>query len=181
MNFRYIYEQLIKLDSIPVNLLGESFKIIERNFGTDLANKKWDTVNNPLTGEDGIRITFFKADKLYILMVDKNNGVKFNIIPSIEDLEKYQIEEWYEFFKYNRSPGGLNVNALLGTIFSILKRSTNKLNTNTFSLVGADKKLHEMYLFFANNKTVNDYLRKNDSIINVKINSNGEQYIEVQL
>lgn len=156
--FRFILEKLQQLDKIPVYLLGESFKLVERNYGTDFGNKEWATKKNPLDNSENIKVTFFHTpDGNYILIVDSKGGVKFNSIKDVDSLDKFDYEDWFKFFKYERTNIG-SVNVLLGIILSILQRSTSDLNRKEFTFTGADIKLQKTYEFFVKNIKVNSYL-----------------------
>lgn len=143
---------------MPMSILGESFKLHEVPFGTDLKNRKWKTINEPITGTT-VLVTFFHltgSGKQYVILIDSNRNIKFNTVEDFDDIETRlnNPEEIFKFTKYDRSQGNLNL--ILGSILSILKRS--KLAFHEIKFHGNDEKLQKMYIFFANNPKIQHYL-----------------------
>jgi len=169
-NFKRILEHLKNLDKMPLDILGESFKLNEVPFGTDIKNKQWKTIKDPLTN-NSTTITFFHltgSGKQYIILIDSNKNIKFNVIENFDTIDDdlNNPEFLFKFTKYERSQG--NINIILGSILSVLKRS--KLNFNTVYFQGNDKKLNDMYLFFATNNKVMEYLKTINVTVEVKNN-----------
>jgi len=168
MDFNEILNHLKNLDKMPLDILGESFKLNEVPFGTDLKNRQWTKIKEPLSNSF-VDITFFHltgSGKQYIILIDSNKNIKFNIIDSFKDIEDdlKNPEFLFKLTKYERTQG--NINIILGSILSVLKRS----NFDKVYFQGNDKKLHDMYLFFAKNRKVKEYLDSIDVEIEIEDN-----------
>lgn len=152
INFNEIYKKLRMLDHIPTKLLGESFKMIDRNFGTDLADKQWKYEKSDMDGKF-YHFTFFTIPngQIYIIFIDGTGFIKFNLIKSIKDFDNFEWENWFEFTKFVRNPDSGGLNIILGLILSIVKRSIGKLGRKQFYFQGADDRLQSSYEFFATN------------------------------
>ena len=172
MNFIEILEQLHNLDKMPLSILGESFKLYEVPFGTDLKNKQWKNVKDPISSSPTM-MTFFHltgSGKQYIILLDENSNIKFNIVDDFSQVDKMfsDPESLFKLLKYERSQG--NITMILGAILSVLKRSKSVINISKVFFVGNDQKLQNTYEFFANNIAMQKYLRHIG--VEVKVHNN---------